>query len=92
MTDSFYYDKLRQKDGSLETLRVRSMVGLSALFGALTMTTSDVSHAPQFVEKLEQLAEVNNEQVEFNVMFHISMVYGCVSYNIQYMYSDSLLP
>ncbi|MGH7296086.1 MAG: MGH1-like glycoside hydrolase domain-containing protein [Polyangiaceae bacterium] len=46
--DGFYYDVIRRPDGDTTPLRVRSMVGLTPLFGVATLEPDTVERFPAF--------------------------------------------
>ena len=46
--DGFYYDRLRSKDGSVQPLRARSMVGLLPVFAAVRLSPSLWERLPRF--------------------------------------------
>jgi len=52
-TDKFYYDVLHLPDGRLETLRVRSMVGLIPLFAVETLEPELLENLPDFRKRME---------------------------------------
>jgi len=55
--DQFYYDLLRQADGTLEFIRVRSMVGLIPLLAVETLDADLLQRLPGFRERLEWFLE-----------------------------------
>jgi hypothetical protein len=46
--DGFYYDRLRQTDGSVVPLRARSMVGLLPVFAAVKLDPALWEKLPRF--------------------------------------------
>lgn len=55
--DGFYYDHLRFPDRSRQTLRVRSMVGITALFAAETLEQSVLDRSPKFKKRMRWFIE-----------------------------------
>ena len=51
--DKFFYDVLRLQDGSVKTLRVRSLVGLMPLLAVETLEPDDLAKFPGFRKRLE---------------------------------------
>ena len=51
--DEFFYDVLHLPDGSMQPLKVRSMVGLIPLFAAETLEPELLERLPQFKRRLE---------------------------------------
>jgi len=51
--DGFFYDVLHLPDGSLQPLKVRSMVGLIPLFAVETIEPEMESHLPQFWRRMK---------------------------------------
>ncbi len=51
--DEFFYDVLRLPDGTHETLRVRSMIGLIPLFAVETLEPDLLARLPEFTRHLE---------------------------------------
>jgi hypothetical protein len=49
--DGFYYDQIRQPDGSTIPLKVRSMVGLLPLVAAVVVDATAVRHMPEFMSR-----------------------------------------
>jgi hypothetical protein len=52
-TDKFYYDVLHLPNGSMERLRVRSMVGLIPLFAVETLDPELLDRLPAFKKRME---------------------------------------
>jgi hypothetical protein len=65
--DGFYYDELRV-DGTSVPVRVRSMVGLVPLFGALVIEDSDLKHMPSFGKRMQWFLE-NRPALARNITF-----------------------
>ena len=55
--DGFYYDALEKADGSVERLKVRSLVGLFPLFASLTLDPDLLDGLPGFKKRLEWFME-----------------------------------
>jgi hypothetical protein len=55
--DGFFYDQLHMPDGSVEKMRVRSMVGLIPLFAAEILNESDITENPIFRDRLNWFSE-----------------------------------
>jgi hypothetical protein len=53
--DGFFYDMLRFPDGTSQTIRVRSAVGLIPLFAVMTLTDEELAATPVFKQKAEAL-------------------------------------
>lgn len=51
--DQFYYDVLKKPDGSEQTLRVRSMVGIIPLFAVEVIEHELFQQIPEFVERMD---------------------------------------
>ena len=51
--DQFYYDILKKPDGSEQTLRVRSMVGIIPLFAVEVIEHDLFKQIPEFVERMD---------------------------------------
>jgi len=47
-TDGFFYDRVRKPDGSVFTIRARSMVGLLPIFAAVELPASVLARLPNF--------------------------------------------
>jgi hypothetical protein len=56
-TDGFFYDQLQMPDGSVEKMRVRSLVGLIPLFAAEVLDETDITQNPIFRDRLNWFAE-----------------------------------
>ena len=55
--DGFFYDQLHMPDGTVEKMRVRSMVGLIPLFAAEVLDEVDITENPIFRDRLNWFAE-----------------------------------
>ncbi|HZY35177.1 MAG TPA: glucosidase [Mucilaginibacter sp.] len=55
-TDGFFYDQLHMSDGSVQKMRVRSMVGLIPLFAAEVLDEADITENPIFRDRLNWFA------------------------------------
>ncbi|MDA0803945.1 MAG: glucosidase [Planctomycetota bacterium] len=51
--DGFYYDLLRHPDGSMQPLRIESIVGLIPLFAVETIEPETLAKLPMFRERME---------------------------------------
>jgi hypothetical protein len=51
--DGFFYDVLRHGDGTFDTFRVRSLVGLIPLYAVEVLDAEDLASSPQFRSNLE---------------------------------------
>jgi hypothetical protein len=51
--DGFYYDLLKRKDGSYQSLNIRSMVGLIPLFAVATLDKENLEALPEFKKRFE---------------------------------------
>ncbi|NNE34936.1 MAG: glucosidase [Rhodothermales bacterium] len=51
--DGFYYDRLHHPDGSNYTMRIRSMVGLIALFAVHTVSSETLDKLPRFKRRVQ---------------------------------------
>jgi hypothetical protein len=52
--DGFYYDRLRRADGSVLTVRVRSMVGVVPLLASLAIDRATLDKLPRFARHLTE--------------------------------------
>jgi hypothetical protein len=52
--DGFFYDRLRRADGSVQIMRVRSMVGIVPLLAALPIEEATLEKLPRFARHLEE--------------------------------------
>ncbi|HEX8919776.1 MAG TPA: glucosidase, partial [Chloroflexota bacterium] len=52
--DQFFYDVLRLPDGTHEQLKVRSLVGLTALFTAINVEAADLDRFPDFRRRTDE--------------------------------------
>ncbi|MFD2572126.1 glucosidase [Spirosoma soli] len=50
--DAFFYDQLRLSDGSVQRLRVRTMVGLIPIFASEVLDATLLAQNPAFVERI----------------------------------------
>ncbi len=55
--DKFYYDVLHGEDGSLNPIKIHSMVGIIPLFAVEVLEPELLAHAPNFTRRLEWLLE-----------------------------------
>jgi hypothetical protein len=55
--DEFFYDALHFPDGTVQRLRVRSLVGLIPLFAVQTIEPATLERVPEFRERLEWFLE-----------------------------------
>ena len=60
-TDAFYYDQLCMPDGSVEPMRVRSMVGLIALFAVAVVDETELASLPGLVERMDYFHEQRSD-------------------------------
>ncbi len=51
--DNFFYDQLRKPDGSVEKLKVRSLVGLIPLFAVEVITHETLQNNPAFARRMD---------------------------------------
>jgi hypothetical protein len=51
--DGFYYDLLKRKNGSYQSLKIRSMVGLIPLFAVATLDKESLEALPEFKSRFE---------------------------------------
>ncbi|MFT4022805.1 MAG: glucosidase [Flavihumibacter sp.] len=51
--DQFFYDQLRLPDGSIEKLKLRSMVGIIPLFAVEVITRKTLDTHPEFKERMD---------------------------------------
>jgi len=52
-TDGFFYDRLRQPDGNMKLMRLRSIVGLIPLFAVDTIEPEKLEQLPGFRRRME---------------------------------------
>ena len=64
--DGFYYDALHLPNGGVEPLKVRSLVGLTPLFAALTLEPGTLSALPAFKRRMNWFLE-NRPQLSGNM-------------------------
>ncbi len=63
--DQFFYDNLHTADGSNITLKVRSLVGLSVLFGAGVITSDAVRKLPDFCKRMNYVKTYRQQHNKF---------------------------
>ena len=51
--DGFFYDVLRLPDGSVQRLKIRSMVGLLPLWASAVIPPDMTTKSPEFAKRLE---------------------------------------
>ncbi|MEZ4827546.1 MAG: glucosidase [Bacteroidia bacterium] len=66
--DGFYYDVIQFPDGHYERIKVRSLVGLSALFAATTLPVSLQEKVPEFMGRLNWFRNYRKENQEYGVV------------------------
>ncbi|MEZ4775794.1 MAG: glucosidase [Bacteroidia bacterium] len=66
--DGFYYDVLQFPDGHYERIRVRSLVGLSALFAVTIIPKSLQEKVPEFMSRLNWFRTYRNESKEYGAV------------------------
>ena len=64
--EGFFYDHLRH-EGEVLPLRVRSLVGLSTLFGVTVLDKSELASVPGFAERLQYFREQRHAHHEYIV-------------------------
>ncbi|KAK6880780.1 hypothetical protein K4I79_005168 [Candida tropicalis] len=65
--DKFYYDSIRYDDGSVESLHVRSLVGLIPLYASLTLEPDLLDRYPRFKKRLNWFLEHRKTMSERNI-------------------------
>ncbi|MGE5232639.1 MAG: MGH1-like glycoside hydrolase domain-containing protein, partial [Acidobacteriota bacterium] len=68
--DRFFYDLLHLPDGSLERLRVRSMVGLIPLFAVEILDAALLAKVPDFTARMEWFLNYRPDLAELVSRFH----------------------
>ena len=63
--DNFFYDKLHTAEGENISLKVRSMVGLSVLFGAGTITSEALQQLPDFKKRITFVRHYRTQHNKF---------------------------
>ena len=63
--DNFFYDKLHTAEGENISLKVRSMVGLSVLFGAGTITCEALQQLPDFKKRITFVRHYRTQHNKF---------------------------
>ncbi|MDX2248199.1 MAG: glucosidase [Bacteroidia bacterium] len=66
--DGFYYDVIQFPDGHYERIKVRSLVGLSALFAVTIIPKSLQEKVPEFMGRLNWFRNYRRENKEYGVM------------------------
>ncbi len=55
--DGFFYDVLRLRDGSVQRLKIRSMVGLLPLCASAVISPDMTTKSPEFAKRLENFLD-----------------------------------
>ena len=63
--DKFFYDSLNTADGSQIVLKVRSLVGLSVLFGAGIITNNALQKLPDFAKRMNYIKNYREQNHQF---------------------------
>jgi hypothetical protein len=63
--DGFFYDRLRKRDGSIFTVRARSMVGLLPIFAAVQLDSALWERLPMFRKRARWYIENKPDLAEF---------------------------
>lgn len=66
--DGFYYDVIQFPDGHYERIKVRSLVGLSALFAVTIIPKSLQEKVPEFMGRLNWFRNYRRENKEYGVV------------------------
>ena len=77
--DSFFYDRLRKRDGSTFTVRARSMVGLLPMFAAVQLDASLWERLPMFRKRARWYIENKPGVSEFLHMRPDNQRHGLIS-------------
>ena len=81
--DNFFYDRLHAEDGKSTALKVRSLVGLSVLFGAAIISSDMLQKLPDFTKRMAYIKAYGvqnnkfqpNEQVSENGDILLSLLH-----------------
>jgi hypothetical protein len=64
--DGFFYDRLNLSNSESLVLRIRSLVGLSAVFATCIITDDQLKRMPRFARQLQDDSSSRQQRVSFS--------------------------